>query len=194
MRLRLSLLIALCGCAREAPPRTAPAREPSALALTNVVDAIASGALAALGPDARDAVRRSPLPVLLWSDPLAAAATVATAGPRWYALSARVGERTLSLHATFERPSEDGAPPAGHSERARGRPAMVLFNEGIRSVTWSESGATYALEVECARPFDDPACAQSAFVLGLAESLVRAPATPAGSVSGGAERAPGASR
>lgn len=115
---------------------------------------------------------QSPLPVLLFSDPAAAAASTVLTGPAWYAISARVGERTLSLHVTREEPGE-GA-PEGHRERARGAPAMVLFNEGVRSVTWSERGATYALEVECYQPFEDRACADSAYVLGLAESLVRA--------------------
>jgi hypothetical protein len=49
---------------------------------------------------------------------------------------------------------------------------MVLFNEGVRSVTWSERGATYALEVECYRPFEDVACTQGEHVKALAESLV----------------------
>jgi hypothetical protein len=180
MRLRPQLFSALAAvllaCSREAPPQGVSAPGAGPTPAVRAVDAIARGALESLSPASREAVRRAPLPVLLLSDPVSAAATVVTAGARWYALSARVGERTLSLHATAEEPSEDGAPPVGHGERARGRPAMVLYNEGVRSVTWSEGGATYALEVECFRPFEDPACTRSDFVLGLAESLVRAPA------------------
>lgn len=48
-------------------------------------------------------------------------------------------------------------------------------------MTWSERGATYALEVECYQPFEDSACAQSAYVTGLAETLVRVDESPVNS-------------
>jgi hypothetical protein len=133
---------------------------------------LARRSLDAHGADSRAALERAPLPVLLFSDPLAASASVVTAGPAWYAISARVGERTLSLHVVREARGSSDEAPAGHSERVRGAPAMVLFNEGVRSVTWSERGATYALEVECYRPFEDEACVDRGYVLALAESLV----------------------
>lgn len=146
---------------------------------------LARRALDALGADSRAAVERAPLPVLLFSDPLAASASVVTAGPAWYAISARVGERTLSLHVVREARASSDEAPAGHSERVRGAAAMVLFNEGVRSVTWSERGATYVLEVECYRPFEDEACVDRGYVLALAESLVSA--SDATSSAGSAE-------
>ncbi len=167
------LLAGLTHCQRAVEPSSSPAASetPAVRAQQAVTQRIASDALAALSQGSRDAVSRAPLPVLLFGDPATAAASVVTAGPEWYAISARVGERTLSLHVV--RDASNGAAPLGHSERVRGAPAMVLFNEGVRSVTWSEAGATYALEVECYQPFEDRACTQSTYVLGLAESLVR---------------------
>ncbi|MBL8684512.1 MAG: hypothetical protein JNK05_35385 [Myxococcales bacterium] len=180
---RAALLCALlssaafaAGCSRPSEPVATQAnaqREQGTLAADGV-RSIARGALAALSAESRAAVTRSPVPVLLFGDAAAASASTVTAGPSWYAISARVGERTLSLHVVREEPSPSGAAPEGHSERVRGAPAMFLYNEGVRSVTWSERGATYALEVECGRPFEDEACTHRTFVMGLAESLVRA--------------------
>ncbi len=155
-------------------PSTTRAEAAPSLAPRDPLTAIARRAEEALSPESRAAVAVAPWPVLLFSDPSAAAASAVTAGPAWYAISARAGERTLSLHVVGE--ARSASAPVGHVERVRGgAPAMVLYNEGVRSVTWSERGATYALEVECARPFDDEACTQATYVLGLAESLVAAP-------------------
>ncbi|MDP3279126.1 MAG: hypothetical protein Q8Q09_28295 [Deltaproteobacteria bacterium] len=132
-----------------------------------------SGLRERLAPASRDALTRSPLPVLLFANPALVAETTATSGPAWYALSVRDGERTIALHVVHETPSRDGSPPLGHDLRVRRAPAMVLYNEGVRSVTWSESSATYALEIECARPFEDTACTDRAYVMALAESLQR---------------------
>lgn len=148
----------------------APEPERAQGAQSAVSARLGSEAVAALDAPSREAVSRAPLPVLLFADGAQARASRVTAGPAWYAISARVGERTFSLHVV--RDESAGVAPEGHNERVRGAPAMVLFNEGVRSVTWSERGATYALEVECYHPFEDTACTQSAYVKALAESLV----------------------
>jgi hypothetical protein len=159
--------LSLARCQRT--PETGSPQVPSAQ--SNALGArLAADALSSLSEGSREAVSRSPLPVLLFGDAAMARASQVTAGPAWYAISSRVGERTYSLHVV--RDESSGAAPEGHTERVRGAPAMVLFNEGVRSVTWSERGATYALEVECYRPFEDAACAQSEHVKALAESLV----------------------
>lgn len=129
-------------------------------------------ALAGLDDAARAAVLRSPVPVLLLPEEHAAASVV-TAGPGYYAVSARAGELTLSIHATdVEHARGDGrqAPPRAHE--VRGRPALVLVNDGIRSVTWEEGRTSYVVEVECFRALEDERCVEERFVLALAESLV----------------------
>lgn len=185
-------LCLLASCSRTSEPVATAAAPQAQSAPSNLSQRLASDALAALSTASREAVQSAPLPVLLFSDPAAAAASTVLTGPAWYAISARVGERTLSLHVTREDAGE-GA-PEGHRERTRGAPAMVLFNEGVRSVTWSERGATYALEVECYRPFEDRACTDSAYVLGLAESLVRASDASQPSAAVGAQGTTGGAR
>jgi hypothetical protein len=185
------LLVGLTHCQRAVEP-SAASETPAARAQRAVTERIASDALSALSQGSRAAVERAPLPVLLFGDAATSAASVVTAGPEWYAISARVGERTLSLHVV--RDASNGAAPQGHGERVRGAPAMVLFNEGVRSVTWSEAGATYALEVECFHPFEDRACTQSTYVLGLAESLVRVRNRLENSTVNGAQSAVGGAR
>ncbi len=175
--LTLAALAFQSACSRPSEPSSTPrASAPADLRspAADGVRAIAQSALSALSVESRSAVAASPLPVLLFGDSAAASASAVVTGPAWYAISARVGERTLSLHVVREDPAPNGAAPEGHSERVRGAPAMVLFNEGVRSVTWSERGATYALEVECGRPFEDEACTHQTYIVGLAESLVRA--------------------
>lgn len=160
-----ALSLARCQRTPESAVTQAPSAQSSAVSAR-----LAGDALSSLSDGSREAVSRSPLPVLLFGDAAMARASQVTVGPAWYAISSRVGERTYSLHVV--RDESNGAAPEGHAERVRGAPAMVLFNEGVRSVTWSERGATYALEVECYRPFEDAACAQSEHVKALAESLV----------------------
>lgn len=193
----LAMLLSAPGCSRPSEPAVAAqsnaAREQSS-PVADGVRSVARHALSALSAESRAAVAQSPLPVLLFGDAASASASTVTTGPAWYAISARVGERTLSLHVVREEPSPSRAAPEGHSERVRGVPGMFLFNEGVRSVTWSERGATYALEVECGRPFEDDACTHRTFIAGLAESLVRAsdaettsaPVDPSSATRGGA--------
>lgn len=97
----------------------------------------AHDALSLLSAVSRQAVSRSLLPVVLWfGDAALARASQVTVGPAWDAISARVGERTYSLHVV--RDESNGTTPEGHTECVRGALAMVLFNEDVRSVTWSE--------------------------------------------------------
>lgn len=128
--------------------------------------------LDALDSTSRAALARSPVPVLLLPSPYASASTL-TSGRGFYAISAREGELAIALHATdIVHAPGDGVPLPARDHEVRGRPALVLVNEGVRSVTWEEGRVSYVLELECYHPFEDPRCTEDDFVLSLAEALV----------------------
>jgi hypothetical protein len=135
---------------------------------------LGSSPLDALDPPSRVAIDSSPIPVLLlpgeWN-----ARSIVTSGRGFYAISARDGEVTIALHATdIVHHAGDGHADADRDQVVRDRPARVLVNEGIRSVTWEEGAVSYVVEVECFHPFEDPRCTEDTFVLELANGLVEA--------------------
>ncbi|AKF05980.1 hypothetical protein [Sandaracinus amylolyticus] len=172
----LSLLLAACGRAPDAPPATPAALDETADPLVpgpTVPDAPS----ALLSPESRAALDQAPFPMLLLPAEYARG-TIVTSGESWVALSYRDDALTISLHATnVAHPvvSDDEvvtAPPP--DESVRGEPARVTVNELIRSVAWTEGDVAFALEVECARPEDDARCTERGFVLSLADRLVPA--------------------
>lgn len=167
-RFALFLPLLLIACEPGAPGASEPPPE-----TTEVQQALASpDAFALLDPASQKAVAESPVPVLLFPAEWSADSTV-MAGRGFYAVSARRGEHTLSIHATdIVHAPGDGieAPPREH--QVRGKPALVMVNDGIRSVTWEEGRTGYVVEVECYRALEDPRCTEEDFVLELAERLV----------------------
>ena len=133
-------------------------------------------AFTSLAPESRQNVRQSNVHVLLFPERFAAA-TVATSGEAWMALSARDGDLTLSLHATSVvhhdlaeiSPGETVPAPA---YEVRGVPARSGINEGIRFVTWNQGDTAYSLELECFEVHADPRCAEPGLALDLADELV----------------------
>lgn len=156
----LFLVIVLLGCQGGAVPAPS-ALEPSPLD--------------GLPQASRSAAIASPIPVLLLPEEHNARSIV-TSGRGFYAISARDGEITISLHATdIVHAPGDGLHRDDRQHTVRGRPARVLVNEGIRSVAWEEGAVSYALEVECFHPFEDPRCTEDTFVVELANGLVEVP-------------------
>lgn len=181
MRLGLVLLFSFLGCGgTDAGPATSTSQP-----LAN------QPAYAALDDASRDAVDRSPVPVLLFPERFAADAQV-MAGPRWLAIAYSKDGLTLSLHATDAAVSAlteeelQRVEPAPH--RVRGVPARTTVNDGIRAVTWEHEGVAYSLEVECADVLEDERCAAPTFAFDLADELVALPET----FERGARRAGGA--
>lgn len=194
LRLRLlagSVACCLAACGSEPAPgtRTAPLETAAAEATAGPTPTVTPpaaappDAIALLAPEARAALAASPVPMLVLPADRARATTVLTgersAGERWAALHFRDEALTISLHATDVSHPVVGDDEVAHlpppPDTVRGRPARVLFNEQIRSVAWEEGPVSYALEVECARPFDDTRCTEPDFVLELADALVAAP-------------------
>lgn len=137
-------------------------------------------AYAALDATSRDAVDRSPVPVLLLPVDYAADAQVMV-GPRWLAVAWSRDGLTLNLHATdaagpaLSEEELQRLPPATHE--VRGVPARTTVNDGIRSVAWEHEGVAYSLEAECADVSEDVRCAAPTFLLELADALVALPST-----------------
>lgn len=127
-------------------------------------------ARAALSPEAVTSVDRAPVPVLVVNRAPFLTASKVIAERNYYALSTQGDGVTISLSATRISYKYDGIPPQQGPERVRGIPAFVTENEAIWSATWSEYGATYAIDVECAK-LPDPRCSDKKYVLELAASL-----------------------
>lgn len=160
MRACLLVALGLLGC------QSGPAADPAREAVSEL------GALDPLDATSRDAVLSAPVPVLLLPDEWAPASRV-MAGRGYYAVSAREGELSVSLHATdIAHAPADGMQVPAREHTVRGQPALVMVNDAIRSVTWEEGRTSYVLEVECYRALEDPRCTEDAYVLELAESLV----------------------
>lgn len=157
------LSVVLVGCATGAP-----AGHAAPLARADVRQT--------LSDQSRDAVARSPVATLFFGTEPDGRAAVITAGPHFYAVSLRREGHTLALHgvdqvhAEVEDEDGEGAPPTSNAT-VRGTAALLLVNEGIRSVAWEEEGAYWALEVECERPFDDVRCTDDAYLFAEAEAL-----------------------
>lgn len=132
---------------------------------------------ATLGDEARAVLRDVPLPVLV-PDPRALAGgltrSVATRGEHWYALSTHTddglnilvtGNRAAVVHARLEE--IDLEPLLRDGRFVLGR------THGVVTVTFRAFGEiAYSVDVECARPLDDPRCTEDDFALELARGLL----------------------
>jgi len=129
-----------------------------------------------LPEEARASIERSTLPVLVPRTGGLTERTQLAVKPAFYAASIRgEGEHAgihVSVSATKIMHRYPGMPRAEKTERVRGdKPAWVLQNEGIWSVTWEEHGVTYVVELECARPYEDARCASAEHVVKIADEL-----------------------
>ena len=132
-------------------------------------------ARAALTDAARESVDNAVLPVLLPSDAALAHNATVIARPTFVAVSTRTDDRSLTVSVSTSNVVHryQGMEKVSPTSNVRGgKPAWVLQNEGIWSVSWKEHGLDYVLELECAAPGTDQRCANDAAVRRLAEELV----------------------
>lgn len=134
-------------------------------------DALARDRVGTLSESDREAIGRSPVPVLVPASADADGEARVMALPHGYAFWQQDGERTVSLQASGTARVIEGLAPAPANAVVRGREAWSTRNEGIVVTSWIEHGAAYALQIECARASDE-ACTRDEVVLALAESLV----------------------
>jgi len=119
----------------------------------------------------RQAVDRSPIPVLVPAEPGWLASATVMAKEHWYALSSSRDGLSLALRGTRLAHRYPTIAAQRGREQIRGRPAFVSTDRRIVSVSWQQHGVAYSLDLECAAP-DDRRCADSAFAIGLANALV----------------------
>lgn len=139
-------------------------------------DSIDAASLAHLSNGAREAVSRSRVPVLLPKRDALLARAVVMPSAHYTAVSIPAEDHehgiTVSLQANRIAHRYAEVPPALGRDVVRGQDAWITQNEGIWSASWTEHGVSYVLELECARPGDDPRCANDATLRALAEELV----------------------
>jgi hypothetical protein len=139
-------------------------------------EAIDVASLGQLSASAREAVTRSSLPVLLPKRSALLERAVVMPAAQYTAVSIPADDRnhgvTISLQANRIAHRYAELPPALGRDVVRGHDAWITRNEGIWSASWTEHGVHYVLELECARPGDDPRCENDAALRALAEELV----------------------
>ncbi len=113
-----------------------------------------------------------PMPVLLPRTASLSSSAFITKGPGWYAAAMDADGLNVALHGysiAHQRPDlveefGDEAPKPGEPRTSR--------THMIVSVSFERFGASYIMEVECARPSQDARCADDRFALSLFEELV----------------------
>lgn len=171
MRRGLVACVLACGCNAASPSEpvtTAPQATivRPAIAAPTTIDVRARAALGEAAPDKIDA---SPVPVLAPPDRFEA--PVVMVGPEYYAIALRSGTATIAIQGTRAQHRVEGVGPIEGRSALRGTKGFVTVNEGIRSASWSEHGAAYSVDVECADAAD-ARCASDAFVTSLVNALV----------------------
>lgn len=172
-RVHLALIAAipavLAGCQGDTRDRREPREVRATSAAPLTLAPVDRAALAALAPDARQAVTRATMPVLALAD--ARFATQAfVVEPAFYAQSAKANGLTIAIQGTKPSVRVDGVPATTGDRRVRGGAGFVSENEGIRTATFVENGIAYAVDVECERR-DDTRCTEDTFVLEIASAL-----------------------
>lgn len=139
-------------------------------------EAIDTASLARLSEAAREAITRSRVPVLLPKRDALLERAVVMPSAQYTAVAIPAEDRqhgvTISLQANRLAHRYAEVPPALGRDVVRGHDAWITQNESIWSASWTEHGVSYVLELECARPGDDPRCANDAALRALAEELV----------------------
>lgn len=128
-------------------------------------------ALQTLSEASREAVRQSPVPVLVPAGQTALGRAKVMAGAHWYASSSHADGLTVNVSATDVVHRVRGVEPATGKDKLRQDLGFVTQNEGIWSATFEENQTSYAVTVECAR-HDDSRCESGAFIQALVNDLV----------------------
>lgn len=168
----LALLVGCSARTGSAPATEAPTSEPQAVVQTvrwpgGTLDSLSLGALSTAS---REAVGRSPVPVLVpRGAPLATGKLMV--GPHWYAFSADLGGAHVSVSATRVAYTYGVAFDVPARREVRGLAVSLTRSEGIWSASWLEHNVAYSLDLECAA-VGDARCADERSVLELIRGLV----------------------
>lgn len=133
---------------------------------------IAKEVRAALPSEARLALKRATMPVIVPSTTKRLRAIALVVEPEFYALSAKTDDNvSISVQGTKARVRYDDIPPIpGKTPLHDGILGHVTQNEGIWTASWMENEVAYSVDFECASP-EDAACADASRVIALAKEL-----------------------
>lgn len=121
-----------------------------------------------LSEEAREAAAQASLPVLLPNDAELLAGAFFTTGDTWYTASMRTDEITLVFKGSS---ASRNLPGIGTNKEGDQPPGHVLTRtHQIVTLAFREFGAAYAIDIECARPTEDPRCTEDSFIIELAET------------------------
>lgn len=140
-------------------------------------EAVDQEAVSRLAAPIREALAASVVPVLAPKDETLLSSLRPVVKPGFTSLSIRGAGQHQGLHITVGATSNVHRYPGmeritpTHTVRS-GKPAWVLPNEGIWSVSWEEMGVAYSVDVECEHPQDDARCQSADRVVEIVESLV----------------------
>lgn len=169
-----ALTLSCLACAPDAPDRVVTTSPNTEVVTPKVVwpsTARDERAFAALGEPkhALELLARSPVPVLAPTH-VALERPTFVVGAEYFALTGRISGATIAIQGTRARHRYDTVQPVSGDRVLRGVPGFVSSNEGIRTTAWTENGASYSVDVECAER-NDTRCASEAFVLDFVEKL-----------------------
>jgi hypothetical protein len=117
----------------------------------------------------RATLAASPVPALVPRGKVSLVHAKAMRGASWYSVHMALEGHAVSVSGNH---AEVFVP--GVSDRVTPRPdfdLLVSRSRGVVTATFKAFGASYAVEVECERPFEDPRCMQDDYVRSLAADL-----------------------
>jgi hypothetical protein len=120
----------------------------------------------------RTTLSASPVPALVPRGKASLVHAKAMRGASWYSVYMPLEGHVVSVSGNH---AEVFVP--GVSDRVTPRPdfdLLVSRSRGVVTATFKAFGASYAVEVECERPFEDPRCTQDDYVRSLAADLALA--------------------
>lgn len=135
-------------------------------------DAYKGLAISRLEAKAREAVERSPVPVLLPDDEDLLDGMHITVGEAWYAASMSGPDHTVVFNGTHRYRDIPGAvdrKEGAHSSTAEETEHMLTRTHGIVTLAFESFGVAYAVDVECENPLENKLCTDDDYVLSLVE-------------------------
>lgn len=169
-----ALSLALLACDSPSPERVVATATTTQLVKPRVswpTGARDDRAFAALGDPTHAAalLGEAPVPVLAPTN-LHASTPTFLVGPEYYALTLHLDGVTVAIQGTRAAHHYEEIAPVTGNRALRGEHGFVTTNEGIRTTSWTENGASYSVDVECADPAESR-CSSETFVLDLVEQL-----------------------
>ena len=118
------------------------------------------------------ALKKAAIPLLLPDKPKLVDAGIMTAGPDWYAASMKQEGFSVVISGSTRHVTVPGAKAADLPEYGK-QDLRVNRAEGIAELAFKAYGVIYTISVECEDPEADPHCKEDAYILELADKLLR---------------------